>query len=239
MRIPFIVAAAVALVAPAFGDLSQCVSGTYASYQALATGCAIGNTVFSNFSALASNISPGLPNVNAANISVSPVIGGTGLEFAYLGADGTPIPVVLSDRGEILALQLSYTVQNSGASIGSLSIDSQFAAVGDASVMASASVSPLLVTNVSTVGNGGKPQSNSTQTGNPAPLSLSFIVTDAIVILSQNGSATQNGFANVFSGGAGSVGGFEEATPEVWTSALVGSGLLCLGLLWRRRSRKE
>ena len=80
-----------------------CVTGTYATYQALSGGCTIGNALFSNFSALSFVNSPGVGTLTPSEIEVIPSgsLSEDELTFVYLNANATPTPVTVNQNGEI------------------------------------------------------------------------------------------------------------------------------------------
>jgi len=225
-----------ALAAPA------CVSGTYASYQALAGGCSIGDATFSNFSGLTFLNSPGVPALTASQIEVIPSGTATSdmLTFVYLNAAGAPTPVTVNANGQIFSFGMNFQIVVTPSALTGIQMSSTFSNTMPGSVSATKSIQPvggpILVS--STVNDGGTSHAMGTLNGLVMPVSGvgAFLVTDTTSLQAQTGSVTQAGFANSFNIGP------VASTPEIASQAMIGGGLVFLSLLansMRKRKRAK
>jgi hypothetical protein len=226
-----------ALAAPA------CVTGSYASYQALAGGCTIDNATFSNFSGLSFVNSPGVPPLTASEIEVIPSSTPTTdvLTFVFLNAAGAPTPVTVNQNGQIFSFGLNFQIAVTPGSLTGIQMGSTFSNTAPGSVSASKSVQPLIggPSVSSTVNDGGVSNAMATYNGLLMPVSGvgPFLVTDTTSLQAQTGSVTEAGFANSFN-----VGGVGTPTPEIASLAMIGSGLVFLSLIassTRKRRRAK
>ncbi len=226
----------VAFAAPA------CVTGTYASYQALSSGCSIGDAAFSNFSAL-SFVNSGVVPLTASEIEVIPSGTPTDaiLTFVYLNADGTATPVTVNSSGQIFAFGLNFDVAASPSTLTGIQMASTFSNTSPGSVSTTKTAELLggPTFSPSTVSDGGVSNAMGTYSGTLIPVSGvgTFFITDATSLQAQSGSVTQTGFENSFLLTPAST-----TTPEVGSLAMLGSGLVFLGLIAsstrkRRRAR--
>ena len=225
-----------ALAAPA------CVSGTYASYQALAGGCSIGDATFSNFSGLTFLNSPGVPALTASEIEVIPSSTATSdlLTFVYLNAAGAPTPVTVNTNGQVFSFGMSYQIVVTPSALTGIQMSSTYGNTMPGSISASKTIQPVgggpMVT--STVTDAGTNHVMATYNGLVVPVSGvgAFLVTDTTSLQAQTGVVTEAGFANTFN-----IGPFAP-TPEIASQAMIGGGLVFLSLLansMRKRKRAK
>jgi len=226
-----------ALAAPA------CVSGTYASYQALAGGCSIGDATFSNFSGLTFLNSPGVPALTASEIEVIPSSAATTdmLTFVYLNAAGAPTPVTVNTNGQIFSFGMSFQIVATPSALTGIQMSSTFANTMPGSVSATKSIQPIGGGTAvsSTVNDGGTSHALGTVNGLVMPVSGvgAFLVTDTTSLQAQTGIVTQAGFSNSFI-----LGPIVAPTPEIASQAMIGGGLVFLSLLansMRKRKRAK
>jgi hypothetical protein len=227
-------------VAPAFAA-PACVTGTYASYQALSGGCMIGNALFTNFSSLSFVNSPGVGTLTPSEIDVIPsgIPTDDMLTFEYLNAAGTPTPVIVNQNGQIFSFGMSFDIVVNPGSLTGIEMSSTFGNTAPGSASASKSAQPLgggpAIT--STVNDGGISNAMGTYSGAVMPITGSgtFLITDTTSLQAQTGAVTQSGFANSFLLAPGTT-----ATPEIGSLAMIGSGLVFLSMVansTRRRKR--
>jgi hypothetical protein len=222
----------------AFG--AACVSQTYDQYVALgAGGCTIGTTVFNNFGSL-SFVNTGVPTLPPQDVLVTP--GGSPLaptlSFTYVsGANHVPTPETVNTSGSIFSMGLSYDLTPNAAILTSLQINSTFTnnSPGSASTTKTAQLAGGGPSFISTVSDGGITNPLATYNGsqiNPTGTGV-WVITDTVSLQAQStGSVTQNGFANLFGLQNQVVG-----TPEPLSALLIGSGLICLGLMKRKAAK--
>jgi hypothetical protein len=233
---------ALSLVAIPVLAAPACVTGTYASYQALAGGCTLDNATFSNFSGLTFVNSAGVPQLTASEIEVIPSSTATTdmLTFVFLNSTGTATPVTVNANGQIFSLGLNFQVLVAPPTLSGIEMAATFSNTAPGSVSASKSVQPLAggTTISSTVNDAGVSNVMGTYNGLLMPVSGSgvFLVTDTTSLQAQTGSVTEAGFANSF------VVGPTTATPEIASLAMIGSGLVFLSLIassTRKRRRAK
>ena len=219
-------------VVPALALPTACVTGTYASYQALSGGCTIGDAMFSNFSSLSFVNSPGVGTLTASEIEVIPSGSATDalLSFVYLDANAAPSPVTLNQNGQIFSFGLSFDLLVSPSTLTGIQMSSTFSNTSPGS--ASASKTAQLLSGgpaiTSTVNDGGISNALGTYAGAVMPVSGvgTFLITDTTSLQAQTGSVTQSGFTNSFLLTPAST-----ATPEIGSLAMIGSGLVFLSMV--------
>jgi hypothetical protein len=238
MRILIPVISGLLFATAAFGIVLPCTTDTYTNYSASGFSCTDGDATFSNFSPL-SFTNSGVANLSTDDIEVIP--GGTTLaptltfEYVTPGMPPVPTPVTVNTSGEIFSLGLSYQLDLTGATLTSVQMASTFTNTSPGSVSATKNAQllgggPIYVSNV---GDGGVSNSLATYSGPVTSVSGvgSWIIDDTTSLQAQSGSVTQDSFENLFAETA--VVGTN--TPEPATMALIGSGLVGVGLLSRRR----
>ena len=218
-----------------------CVSGAYATYQALSGGCSVGDAVFTNFSALSFVNSAGVPALTADEIEVIP--GGTPtdatLTFVYLSATGAPTPVTLSSSGQLFSFGLNFDITVSPSSLSGIQMASTFSNTSPGSVSTTKTAQliggPTFAP--STVSDGGVSNAMGTYNGAIIPVSGvgTFLITDTTSLQAQSGSVTQAGFENFFDLTPAS----NAATPELGTLVLLGAGLIFLSLTGRATRKRR
>jgi hypothetical protein len=220
-----------------------CVTGTYASYQALSGGCTIGGALFSNFSNLSFVNSPGVSALTSSEIDVIPSGSATQdlLTFVYENANAVATPVTVNQNGQIFSMGLTFDILVLPGALTGIQMDSTFGNTSPGS--ASASKTAQLLSGgpaiTSTVNDGGGSNALGTYSGIVMPVTGSgtFLITDTTSLEAETGSVTQSGFANAFLTSAST------ATPEVGSLAMIGSGLVFLGMAGnatrRRKKAKE
>jgi len=229
-------------VVPALAAPAACVTGTYASYQALSGGCTIGDALFSNFSNLSFVNSPGVPTLAASQIEVTPSGTSTDalLNFVYLNSDAAATPVTVNQNGQIFSFGLNFDLLVSSATLTGIQMSSTFSNTSPGS--ASASKTAQLLSGgpalTSTVNDGGISNALGTYSGTVIPVSGvgTFLITDTTSLQAQTGAVTQSGFANSFLLTPGAT-----ATPEIASLAMIGSGLVVISMVagWTRKRRKN
>jgi hypothetical protein len=229
-------------VVPAFAA-PACVTGTYASYQALSGGCTIGTALFSNFSGLSFVNSPGVGTLTPDEIQVIPSGTTTDdlLTFVYLNSNATPTPVTVNENGQVFSLGLSFDILVTSGALTGIEMSSTFGNTSPGS--ASASKTAQLLTGgpaiTSTVNDGGVSNALGTYNGTVMPVTGAgtFLITDTTSLQAQTGMVTQSGFGNSFLLSPGST-----ATPEIGSLAMIGSGLVFLSMVansTRKRKRAK
>jgi len=228
--------AAVAYATPA------CITGTYASYVALGSGgCVLGDSTVGTFSNLSFVNTPDVPPLPAADIEV--VAGGTltapTLTFIYTNAAGVPTPVNLNTNGSVFSFGFNYQMTPNGANLTSIQEDSTFSNTTPGSVSATKSVQlqsggTVFTSTVSDQGTSHNPSATLPGSIVPVTGSGTWVIADTISLQAQTGGlVSSSGVENLFVLTATS------GTPEPLTAFMIGSGLLCLGLVApRRRSTK-
>jgi hypothetical protein len=217
-------------VVPMMAAPAACVTGTYASYEALASGCSIDDAVFSNFSTL-SFVNTLVAQLPASQILVIPsgTLTDVFLTFEYLNAAGAPSAVSLSSAGQIFSMGFNYQITVSPSKLSSIQMDSTFSNTAPGSVSATKTAQLLGggPTYTSTVSDNGVSNVLGTQTGTVMPVAGTgtFVITDTTSLQAQTGAVAQSNFANSF------VLSPATNTPEVQSLAMIGSGLVFLGLI--------
>lgn len=226
--------AAVAWASPA-----ACVAGNYASYEA-SSGCTVGDETFSNFSSLSVSATLGL-NLTDTEIIVTPMVSGNvdELLFTYTGlptggGSGDPSSTQLGvNTNQNLTYDFSYIITPNPNPVVSFQMKSDIGNTGSGSV--SAVKNTTLTGTTSSADDGGTPHTLPSLVSG-AVISVSatsaFTVQDTISLQGQTGSAQQQDYTNLFAEGAVST------TPEPSTTLLIGSGLLCFGLVRKHRSSR-
>lgn len=219
------------LAIPSLGTASPCVPGTLANYIALgAGGCSIGSTTFFDFSAGA--VQNGATPVAAANVTVSPVGIGVGLNFGFNviagAADllealiGYSVDGGLFGSNSLSMVGSSVTEDGSITAIEDKCIGGTFAGADPSTACAGTGLS-LLVIDVD-----GFQQLSDTAAF--AASSFFDVFTDVTIDGGLLGSATLNGTVTNRFGDANAA-----AVPEPSAILLVGSGLFAF---WARRRRR-
>jgi hypothetical protein len=225
------IAAVGAFAAPA------CVTGSYTSYIALgAGGCTAGYATFSNFSALSfTNI--GISALTSDQIQVVPdgTLLAPTLTFIYVNPAGGSAPVTVNQSGQQFAMGFNYLMTLTGAVLSDIQIDSSFANTtpGSASVTKNASLSGG-GSFTSTVNDQGVSNAQSNHVGNLVATTGTgvWLISDGTSLQAQvGGSVTQVNFENLFT----LTPSVTTGSPETGTILLMGTGLICLGLLFRKR----
>jgi hypothetical protein len=224
------------IAAAATASTVACVTGRSASYGALFGGCSIGDAVFSNFSGL-SFVNAGVPVFTASNIEVTPsgISTDPTLTFQYLNTDGVLTPVTVNTSGEIFSLGLSFDVVVSPAALTGIKMSSMFSNTMPGSISASktaqwwgATVGP------STVSSGGVSNPAATYSGAIIPMSGvgTVLTSDTMSLQTQCVIPSTNEFSKP------DWGTDPTATAEGGSFAMVGSGLIVVGLIARRRGKR-
>ncbi len=230
-------------VPAALASPAACVTGTYASYLALSGGCSIGDATFTSFSNLSFVNSPGVSPLASSEILVTPSGGPTGatLNFVYLNSAGAVTPVTVNQLGQIFSFGLSFQVLVSPSALTGIEMDSAFSNTAPASVSATKTAQLMTggPTVTSTVSDGGQSNVAGTYSGTLMPVSGvgTFLITDTTSLQAQSGSATESGFINSFE-----LASSTAQTPEIGSLAMIGSGLIGLGLVstsTRKRTRSR
>jgi len=218
-----------------------CATGTYASYQALGSGgCTVGDATFSNFGAFGFTNSVGVPTIGTGNLLVTP--GGTALDptltFTYV-VGSTPTPETVNQSGQIFSFDFVYMVTFTGATLANIQMDTTEVNTNGGGVAATKNAQQISGGTVFTsqASDGGVDHSiptlitgANTSTSGAGPWNIQ----DTVSLQAQNGTATQDNFENLYTLQAST------GTPETDTVLLMGSGLLCIGLVrLRRPSRKS
>jgi len=221
----------------AFALPATCTTGTYTSYVALgSTGCTDGDATFSNFSGL--NFQNfGIAGLTTDEIQVVP--GGTllapTLTFVYLNAAGAPTPVTVNVNGQQFAMGFNYLMTLSGVTLTNIQMDSTFNNTVPGSVSATKGAQLQTGGSVftSTVNDQGLNNASVNHLGNVALTSGNgvWVITDGVSLQAQSGgSATQTNFENLFT-----LNPVSANTPETTSMLMMGTGLIGLSLLSRRR----
>lgn len=230
------------LVPAALASPAACVTGTYASYQALSGGCSVGDAVFSNFSGLAF-VNTGIDALTPSEIDVIPSGTSTDamLTFVYLNSNGVATPVTVDSNGQIFAFGFDFDVTVSPSILTGIQIASTFSNTtpGSVSTTKTAQLEGGPTFAPSTVSDGGVSNPMGTYDGVLIPVSGvgTFVISDTTSLQAQTGSVTQAGFDNTFDLAASNA-----TTPEVGSFVMIGSGLVFLSVLTgsnRRRKRTK
>jgi len=230
-----------ALIATASFAAPACTTGTYATYATSGFSCTEGDATFGTFSPLSFVNSGGVPTLTEDNIEVIP--GGTlvdpTLTFVYVtpGANGpVAAPVTVNTLGQIFSFGFNYEMVLTGATLSNLQMDSTFmnTSPGSASATKNAQLLSGGTTFSSSVGDGGVSNPLATYQGAVTPVTGTgtWVINDTTSLQAQSGSVTQDSFENLFESAA-----IGTTTPEPMTSAMIGSGLLLIGLIVRRGGR--
>ena len=222
-----------------FGVALPCATGTYTSYVALgATGCTIGDATFNNFSALAFVNSGGVPALTGAQIEVIPSGSPTNatLSYVYVDLAGAPAPVTVSTTGAIFSFGFSYGLIVSPSHLSAIDMTATFSNTSPGGVSATKNAQigagPVFT---STVNDNGISNPLATYIGAGALVSgIGTWVIKNDTSLQANGTggvATECRFTNVFTLAS------DVSTPEPLPLAMVGFGLIGLGLI-SRKTRK-
>ncbi len=217
-------------------SIPACVTGSYASYEALTGGCVIDNLLFSNFSDLESSTSAGM-TLAATAIMVTPTLVSLdeGLTFSALWSVATP-------NGLDSVLLFSVQTVNGATTLDDLGLAFKGAVAGNG---ASGVTETYCVGSV--LGTAHCPSSIQTiALGNPSsgssgPLTKSFTATDALSIAKDisvssgiaSGGAASTASITMVSNTYSQMGVVAEPMPFL----LLGSGLLGIALMRRRTMR--
>jgi hypothetical protein len=205
------------LTAPIFATPVTCTTGTLAAYQALNTGCSIGDKLFSGF-VFTQHVGP---TITSAQITVTPVTGpDIGLTFS------STVYTVSGLTTMDYTLNYNTTTLSGNATIVGLKeiLSASFTGAGQVTVDDNGFTSGIIPfhmsTNDSAVTNKFMDSTNVAAT-NSVSSSYDLFVNAA------GGSATINSVTNLF-----------VQTPEPSSLLLMGAGALVLGLA-RRRERER
>lgn len=216
-----------AVVASAFaGPIPTCISGTYASYEALSNGCVVNNLLFTNFSDVEEATAPAVILTTSA-ITVAPDFFALdeGLDFNSSWS--------VSGSGQLGSI-LTYTVQtldNSNTLSGtSLSFNGVATGGGGAGVITTYCVGSSLGTTscpttdqIITVTEPIGPSTAPPQTYGPTNV---LSVSNQIVVAANGGMAAISVVDTNYA---------QTAIPEPMTFTLLAGGLIGIGLLRKRR----
>jgi hypothetical protein len=156
------------------------------------------------------------------------------LTFTYLNSAGAPTPVTVNSNGQQFQVGINYQMVLTGAILADIQMNSSFSNTtpGSASSTKNAQIGagPTFISTVSDQGLSTLPGNHSgaliptTGTG-------TWTITDGISLQAQTGgSATQSSFQNLFT-----LSAVTTATPDAGTVLSIGTGLICLGLIGRRK----
>jgi len=235
-------------VLPVLASSSPCAAGSYSSYEALSSGCSIGDATFSNFSSLSFVNSPGVTPLNADEIEVIPtgIPTDASLTFVYLNANGADAPITLSSNGQIFSFGLNFQILVTPGTLAGFQMASTFSNTAPGSVSTTKTIQPEggSTLDASTVSDGGVSNAMGTYAGALVPVSGvgTFLVTDTSSLQAQTGSVTQAGFVNSFVLDPTTSTADPAAVPESTSLALVGSALIFLSLIsssTRQRKRAQ
>jgi hypothetical protein len=222
----FLIFAASMLSTSAFASSTTCPTGSYTSYLGAGFTCTSGNLTFSAFG-YTSSANPAGIAIPASGLTVSPqtTTGNEGFQFAGGWNVGTQAGGVASFQDSVV----SFTVSAGGITDLHLFFNGSFTGTGSSSVVESYCLNHVLA---------GCPagSSGSISVTNPAPVfnSVVFFAPVTSVSVSKdihvdsgtNGTASISQVINTFS------------TPEPLTFVLLGSGLLGLGLVRRKITKR-
>jgi PEP-CTERM motif-containing protein len=229
----------IAFAAAAWSAPSACVAGTYASYQALVSGCTVGDEVFSNFTGLTFTNSLGVDTITPAELFITPsvVAGVDELLFTYqnlpTGFGGFPSSTDVGVGGsQIFSYSFQYIVTPSPNPLADIQMKSTILNTGSGSVSAVKDLDSNATE--SSANDGGGPHTSFTPVSGPIT-AVSFggpyTVQDTISLQGQSGTAEQQDFTNLFTEGSVST-----STPEPSTTLLIATGLICFGITRRFRA---
>lgn len=229
---------AAALAAAAWGAPAPCASGTYATYEALgATGCTVGNELFSNFGTLSfsGTIGETFPDTD---LVVTPQVAGNvdELVFTYQNLPaGNPSSTVAGvSANQILGYSFLYVVTPLPNPVVDFQMTTDIGNTGNANVSAVKETDAGGTILQSSANNGASDFTFPALLSGPVTSisgTAAFDVQDAISLQGQNGTAEQLDYTNLFT--EGTVSG----VPEPAMTLLIGSGLLCLGMVRKYRAR--
>jgi hypothetical protein len=220
----------------AFALSGTCVQGTYTSY--LTPGsCTDGDATFSNFSSLAFSSSLGAPSITTDNILVTP--GGTTLNptltFTYVDANLNPAPITVNGQ-QIFGFNFTYVMVLTGANLTNEEMDTRLSNSGGGNVAATKNAQlttgGTIFSSGATDGGISNPANTLVHGPNTAVTGTgNWNIKDTISLQAAGGTATQNSFENLFT----LTPAVTTGTPEPMTGLLIGSGLLGVGLISRRK----
>lgn len=215
---------------------TACTSGTYASYEALSSGCTVGDELFSNFSSLSFSGTLGL-TISTSDIVITPEVSGDvdELVFTYqdLPAGNYSSTVAGVTADQILGYDFTYLVTPDSNPVTGMQMISDIGNTGSGSVSA---VKDILIASTlyeSSANNGTTDYTLPTLVSGPTtalPGSSAFTVQDTISLQGQTGTAQQQDYTNLFTEGAIS------EVPEPSAALLIGTGLICVGLTRKLRA---
>jgi hypothetical protein len=225
----------IALAAAAWGSPTACVSGTYASYQALGSGgCTVGDETFSNFGDFSFTNTLNVDTIDTSNLVITPsVIGGVDeLVFTYQDlpttSGGFPTSTDVGVAGgQTFSYNFSYTITPSPNPIVDIQMLSTILNTNGASVSAVKDFNSD--SNASSANDNGTEHPTLTSVSGPvvsvASTTGPYTVLDTISLEGQNGIAEQQDFTNEFTEGP-----FSSTVPEPSSMLLIASGLICFGV---------
>lgn len=241
MRRVILLISGIAIAGSAFALPATCVSATYAVYSGMGFSCQDGDATFSNFSSpLGSTKSGGVPAIPDTQLLVIP--GGTTLDptltFEYVDSSGNPAPETVSGA-QLFSMGFTYQIALTGATMTYIEMGQTFSNTAPGNVSATKNAQLLTGGAIfsSTVDDEGMSNPANTTLFDPTgPEPVSGIGTwsiqDTVSLQAETKSATQNSFENLFTLS-------ETATPEPSTMLLIGSALLCIGLVRRYSGNSE
>src|SRR5262249_44529538 len=145
----------------------------------------------------------------------------------------------VNQNGQIFSFNLNYQMTLTGASLIDIQMASTFSNTNPGSASATKNAQLLSGGTIftSTVNDGGISNPLNTYTSPMIPVSGTgvWIISDTTSLQAQTGGAvTQSGFANLFT-----LQATPTSVPEPMTALIIGSGLICVGLVSRRRRAQQ